>query len=52
MLFSDSEIARMKHASAAVDASGEMDDDNFQVVSVEKISQLRIVFNILVPFIK
>lgn len=36
----------MKQASAAVGARGATDDDNFQVVPVEKISQLRIVFNI------
>lgn len=44
--FPDREIAQMKQASAAVGASGALDDDDFQVVSVEKISQLRIVFNI------
>ncbi|XP_016379333.1 pre-rRNA 2'-O-ribose RNA methyltransferase FTSJ3 [Sinocyclocheilus rhinocerous] len=33
------EIAQMKQASAAVGASGATDDDNFQVVSVEKINK-------------
>ncbi len=46
MIFSDREIVQMKQASAAVGESGATDDDNFQVVPVEKISQLRIVFNI------
>lgn len=44
MFFSNSEIAQMKQA---VGASGATDDDDFQVVPIEKISQLRIVFNIL-----
>ncbi|XP_016328753.1 pre-rRNA 2'-O-ribose RNA methyltransferase FTSJ3 [Sinocyclocheilus anshuiensis] len=33
------EIAQMKQASVAVSASGATDDDNFQVVSVEKINK-------------
>lgn len=35
----------MKHASA-VDMGGLADDDDFQVVPVEKTSQFRIIFNI------
>lgn len=44
MFFSNSEIAQMKQAGGA---RGATDDDDFQVVPIEKISQLRIVFNIL-----
>ncbi|KAG1925491.1 pre-rRNA 2'-O-ribose RNA methyltransferase FTSJ3 [Pimephales promelas] len=41
------EIAQMKHASAAVGTRGVADEDeDFQVVPVEKTSQLRIIFNI------
>lgn len=37
----------MKHASAAVGTRGAADeDDDFQVVPVEKTSQFRIIFNI------
>uniref|UniRef100_A0A8C2QB08 pre-rRNA processing protein FTSJ3 n=1 Tax=Cyprinus carpio TaxID=7962 RepID=A0A8C2QB08_CYPCA len=39
------EIAQMKQASAAVGASGALDDDDFQVVSVEKINKRARILN-------
>lgn len=47
-LFFYREIAQMKHASAAVGMSGVADEDeDFQVVPVEKTSQFRIIFKTL-----
>ncbi|XP_073700219.1 pre-rRNA 2'-O-ribose RNA methyltransferase FTSJ3 [Garra rufa] len=41
----ESEIAQMKKASAAADEKGAMDDDEFQVVPVEKINKRARILN-------